>query len=409
MSSIAERATPYREAWRFPAFRKLLFGQGLSMAGDAVCLAALPVALMHAGRSGEILGAIMGAVGIGTVIGAAAGGVLADRKSPRRILIATDSARGLAQLAGAALIVGRAPWWSLVIVYLAFGAGIGVARPCTQVLLVELLPKQALIAGNSAMNFVDNLVAIIVPATLGIAVILWDPAWGVLMDALSFFAAAVVTTRLPERGWYESDDGFSLREALAGVTVIVDHPELLLGLAATLFVNVLCFPIFLVVAPFAISASFGSAMWGVCLAASGSGACIGSVITVLAAGQRHLTALALSCGLGLCAAMTALGMAQAPWHAVLGAGLVGIVESSWLTGWATVMQTHAPERDLGRVVAVDTIATSGVHPFVYLGGGLAGATVGYAQTLMLTAALCAVATAFIASIAIWRSIGVNRA
>lgn len=43
------------------------------MAGDAVCLAALPVATIHAGFSSEILGFALAAVGVGTVIGAVAG------------------------------------------------------------------------------------------------------------------------------------------------------------------------------------------------------------------------------------------------------------------------------------------------------------------------------------------------
>ncbi len=255
MSALIERASTYREAWCFPAFRTLLFGQGLSMAGDAVCLAALPVATMHAGRSGETFGAIMAAVGIGSVIGAAAGGVLADRRSPQRILFATDTARGAAQITSAALIAGSAPW---------------------------------------------------------------------------------------------------------------------------------------------------------CLAASGLGACIGTFVAVLAAGQRHLTAMALGCGLCLGAAMAALGAAQAAWLAVLGAGLAGIVEASWLTGWATAIQVHAPARDLGKVVAVDTILTNGMHPYVYLGGGLAGATFGYAQTMTLTAALSIIGTGVIALIALWRGAGGSR-
>ena len=66
-----------------------------------------------------------------------------------------------------------APWGLLVLAYLIFGIGIGISRPCAQVLLVNLLPKKALVAGNGAMNFIDNLVAILFPATLGVFIILW--------------------------------------------------------------------------------------------------------------------------------------------------------------------------------------------------------------------------------------------
>ena len=400
MMPIKDRFSPYNEALSVLPFRKLLIGQGLSMAGDAICLAALPIALIREGLGGDVFGFVMAAVGVGTVIGALAGGMLADRKSPRQVLIYTDTARGLAQLAVVALLMTGAPWGLLVLAYLIFGIGIGVSRPCAQVLLVNLLPKQALVAGNGAMNFIDNLVAILFPATLGVFIILWEPVWGILIDGLTFFCAAIFTAQLPNVGHHESDEEFSLREALNGVTVVINNATLLLGFAATLLLNVLCFPIFLVVAPYAISHRFSEDMWGYCLAASGFGACVGSVITVLASGHERLVGLAVICGLFLAGAMALLGLGTLAWMAILGATFVGIVEASWLTGWATAMQTLSPEKDLGKVVAVDTVVTSGAHPFIYMGSGVVGGMIGYSQTLTLTAVVSAVAILLIALTAI---------
>ena len=123
MMSIKDRFSPYNEALSVLPFRKLLIGQGLSMAGDAVCLAALPIALIREGFGGDVFGFVMAAVGVGTVIGALAGGMLADRKSPRQVLIYTDTARGFAQLAVFALLITGAPWGLLVLAYLIFGIG----------------------------------------------------------------------------------------------------------------------------------------------------------------------------------------------------------------------------------------------------------------------------------------------
>lgn len=396
MMLIKDRFSPYNEALSVLPFRKLLIGQGLSMAGDAICLAALPIALIREGLGGDVFGFVMAAVGVGTVIGALAGGMLADRKSPRQVLIYTDTARGLAQLAVVALLMTGAPWGLMVLAYLIFGIGIGVSRPCAQVLLVNLLPKKALVAGNGAMNFIDNLVAILFPATLGVFIILWEPVWGILIDGLTFFCAAIYTAQLPNVGHHESDEEFSLREALNGVTVVINNATLVLGFAATLVLNVLCFPIFLVVAPYAISHRFSEEMWGYCLAASGFGACVGSVITVLASGHERLVGLAVICGLFLAGAMALLGLGTLAWMAILGATFVGIVEASWLTGWATAMQTLSPEKDLGKVVAVDTFVTSGAHPFIYMGSGVVGGIIGYSQTLTLTSVVSAGAILLIA-------------
>jgi hypothetical protein len=70
MISIAERLSPYTEALSVSSFRKLLIGQSLSMAGDAICLAALPIALIRTGYGAEVFGFVMAAVGVGSVIGA---------------------------------------------------------------------------------------------------------------------------------------------------------------------------------------------------------------------------------------------------------------------------------------------------------------------------------------------------
>jgi len=408
MISLVQRFSPYHDVLRVRPFRTLLIGQGLSMAGDAVCLAALPVAMMRNGFGGGTLGSILAAVGIGTVFGAMVGGVLAER-SPQRVLVATDAARGMAQVVVAMLIVCGTPSWALVVSYLVFGIGIGISRPCTQVLLTNLLPRNSLVAGNGTLSFVDNFVAVVFPATLGVLIILWDPVWGVLIDGITFFVAAAFTALLPDEGSPEPDDEFSIRRALNGVTVVAGNSELSVGFAATVIMNVLCFPVFLVVAPYAVSDRFSDTMWGVCLAASGLGACIGSVVTVLTSGHRHLTALALTCGLFLGTALALLGLGTGAWMVVLGATFVGIVEASWLTGWATAMQTHSPEKDLGKVVAVDTLVTGGAHPFVYLGGGLIGQAVGYSHALTIAAAVSAMGTAAVGMVAIWkrkRTIGI---
>lgn len=84
MISIKERLSPYNEALGVLPFRKLLIGQGLSMAGDAICLAALPIALIRDGFGGDVFGFIMAAVGVGTVIGALAGGCWRIANRPGR-------------------------------------------------------------------------------------------------------------------------------------------------------------------------------------------------------------------------------------------------------------------------------------------------------------------------------------
>jgi hypothetical protein len=93
--------------------------------------------------------------------------------------------------------------------------GSGQWRPCAQVLLANILPKDALIAGNGLMHFVDNLVAIVFPSTVGVLIILRDPITGIF-DALTFFASASISGLLPNVGVYDNDSGFSICETFGG-------------------------------------------------------------------------------------------------------------------------------------------------------------------------------------------------
>lgn len=49
------------------------------MAGDAICLAALPLAVIHAGLAADLFVFLVAAVGVGTVISAIVGGARGDR------------------------------------------------------------------------------------------------------------------------------------------------------------------------------------------------------------------------------------------------------------------------------------------------------------------------------------------
>lgn len=379
----------------YSSFRNYFVGQCLSMAGDAICLATLPVALLTGAFDVGTFGVIMAAVGLGSVFGAAAGGHLADGRSAKKILALTDICRGMAQLFAAALIFFEFSWLPIAFVYLLFGAAIGVSRPCAQVLLVGVLPREMLATGNSAMNFVDNLTAVVFPATIGVMLILYNPLIGIVVDAITFLVACYFTLIIPEAPTLGVKKVLRISDWLRGINAINDDGVLRVGLVATLIINVLCFPVFLILTPFLISARFDNVTWGWCLAASGMGACGGSVLAVFLKGHDRINRLGVACAFLLSAAFMLLATTEIIWVAVVAAVLVGVVEASWLTAWATVVQIRAPGPDLGKVVAVDTILTTGMHPLIYIGSGFFASLVGYPAALILIAILAAAGGIFI--------------
>lgn len=369
-------------------FRRFVFGQSLSMIGDAVCLASLPLALLSAGFDATTFGVVMASVGFGTLIGAVVGGRWTEKMSARAILITTDLIRGLCQFIAAAVIAGFADWWWLILIYSWFGVGVGASRPASHLMLVNLMPRSELIKANSALAFLDNLIAVIVPATVGVAVILTDAVWGVLIDGITFLGAAFFTARIPGSS---VPPNISVGEAsvtrFRGMSAILRIPQLNLGMQATLVINVLCFPVFLVIAPYAVAETFGEYIWGLCLAASGLGACLGAVAAVAMSLHNRLQRLCIAVTVLLPLSMYMIAKSPAVEIIIIGSGLVGLVEGTWLTVWATTLQLHSPTKELGRVVGTETFLTSGLHPFVYLGGGFLAVSIGYASALVVVAIL----------------------
>lgn len=400
--------SPYKSVVRERYFRRLLFGQGLSMAGDAICLAALPLAIIHVGLSAANFSFMMGGVGLGTLVGASFGGALADRVSPRNVLVCTDLVRGCVQFVATVLLFVAPAALPLVICYLLFGIGIGVSRPCAQVLITELLPRRSLIAGNGLMNFVDNLAAVALPGSVGVAIIAWNPILGVLLDGVTFIVAAGFTVFIPNAGGYENEE-FHLRDVLAGIPAVAQDRRLTVGMLSTVLLNVLCFPIFLVIAPFAVSQRYSESIWGYCLAAFGLGACTGSLVMVHFKAHGFIQRLSLICGSVLAVGLVLVGIGHSVPEVLAGSIAVGFVEAAWLTSWSTAMQLYSPPDELGRVTAIDTVLTAGGLPIVFVCGGVLGASIGYPVSLLGAAGLCilGVAAANILP-AMLRALGVAR-
>lgn len=316
-------------------------------------------------------------------MGAALGGRWAEKQHPASILVITDIIRGVVQLCAAAVLMSGMAEPILAPIYFLFGFGIGASRPSAHIVLTNLIPPQALVSANSLLTFTDNLAAVLFPATLGVLIIIIDPSFGILIDGGTFIGAALLLSKLSNLRIDQQQETDNSSDYVSGISIIAHNRTLKNGIFATLIINVLCFPVFLVIAPYAISARVGDTVWGLCLAASGLGACVGTIVSTLTSAHVRILRLAFICGASLALAMTIMATAHNTLILIIGAIWFGIVEGAWLTSWTTAMQLAAPKKFLGRIVATETLLTSGAHPFIYLCSGFVGAAIGYPETLMV--------------------------
>jgi hypothetical protein len=178
--------------------RRLLWGRGIAALGDGLWFTIWAVYFTR------ILGLSGALVGIGLAAGGAAGlaaavplGALADRCSPRRLLVAVTVVRAAA-MAGYLLVHGPAPFLAVTVAFAALANGGNAVRTA---LVAGLVEDNAGRLRTLARQRVAQHVGYALGAGLGAAVLAADrPAayqLAIAGNAASFLALAALTATLP--------------------------------------------------------------------------------------------------------------------------------------------------------------------------------------------------------------------
>jgi MFS family permease len=352
---------------------RLYFGARTgSLLGDAMLPVALTVAVLHAGYGtagvGFALGAWMAALALGVLFG----GVLADRFTPRRMMVLADLVRLGIQATMAISFALGSPNLA-VIVGLQFAAG--GATALFQPGLAGMVPQVAtdIQAANGALQIAEQSAAVLGPALAGVLVGFSGPAtvFAVYAGTYGLSAACLFALRLSSRastprgtsfvrglveGWQE----FRSRTWLSGVIAVF--------LVYGCFVAGLSLP----VGTELVVAAHGSGALAAGFASMGAGGLIGGAISMRLRLSRPLAYGAIGWALyalyPLTAAVEPNVVVLCLGWAVAGGGL-----AYWAVIWATTIQTQIPGELLNRVSAYDV---AGSLISMALGRTLAGPLAG---------------------------------
>ena len=221
-----------------PQFRLLFAGQALSVVGDRLTFVALPFAVLASGGGLSEVGFVAGAMTVPFLVFTLAAGVWADRLDRRRIMIASDAVRFLAQtLAGVLVVTGAAEWWHLALVALAYGAADAFFQPAMYGLIPQLVTPGQLQSANALRGLTNAVGMIAGPALAGVLVLTVGPGGALLVDAGTFAVSILFLARLRagvvERATEPEPDFLSsLRGGWREVTSRSWVWSMLLGLAA---------------------------------------------------------------------------------------------------------------------------------------------------------------------------------
>lgn len=379
---------------RVPDFLLLFSGQMISSLGDALYVVALPWMMLAGGHTPQELGVVLACYGVPRVGTLLLGGWLSDRIQPRRVMLVSDGLRaGLVGLLAALAFTNAPhtpPTWELIAVALPLGSFTGLFLPAYFTITPQLLPDDALQAGN-ALNASSIQLAIFLGSALaGVIVSRYSPATAFAIDALTF-VVSTITLLYMQRGTSGSRLQEKPKEQQEQVQVQVQAEGRRTGLenasrfpsdatfwqvlrswrlfqVALLVVvvgNLLFDGLIQVALPTLVRVQFaaGAGAYGLLLAAFGAGSLLGGLV---AGGlgrlrRRGMTMLALIMLLAVeYALLPLLGGLTGATALICCAGLTNGI----LTVLAfTLLQQQAPRHLLGRLMAVLMIATLGLYPF----------------------------------------------
>jgi len=374
-------------------------GQLISSVGKQAFALTCMLAIKDLTGSGSIMGLLMSAAILPSVVLGPVAGVFVDRLDRRRLIAYTDIAGGLFVLIAFAALFFLDAYPSIVIaalfaVTVATGLLDTFSQPAIGASIPDLVPESRLEAANG-MNMGGVQIAVFVAqGAAGLLYRILGTAVMTLVNAVTYLYAGIVELfiRMPVRpagrGAADTEDTGDtgdtgaatarahpwkrfLAELGEGLRFVVARDGMLATLLSFACINFFAAPV-LVTLPFYTTEylGLGSQWYGYMMAAFGVGAMTGYVLVASIPTRGKARAASLLGCLALEAVLIAAALSPMPaWLAVGVLFAVGVANGVVNVNVATLFQLATPRELLGRVNALSNTVSGAAMP---LGMALAG-------------------------------------
>lgn len=361
-------------------FRWLAAGYGASLIGSMFYFIALTWLTLQITGSGLVLGSVLAASAIPRALFMVFGGAVADRFSPKAILIFSSAGNAvITAVLALSVFAGAAQVWHLFAVAMLLGIVDPVAYPAANVLIPRIVDADRLNTANSVFSLMTYATTVIGPGLSGLVIGYFGigPALAASVAAACLSVAAFrrIGPGAPAEGGgtargcrdflTEIRDGFAYSWENRSIRVVI---ALLAAINLTLIGPVVVGGSILADTHFDGARSFGLIIssWG-----------LGGLIGAIAAGMSQVR----RAGIALIGASAVMGVGiltfgfLPPIAVVLLVNFVMGLSNGWIeviiTTW---LQIQSGEGMRGRIMGITAVAAIGLEPVSYaLTGVLAGA------------------------------------
>jgi MFS family permease len=324
------------------------------------------------------------------------GGVVADRRDRRQLLLASQYVQMTAAFALAALVyVDVVRIWHVLALSVMTGLAQAFGGPAYQSLLPSLVDKEH-VPNAIAFNSIQfNLARVIGPLLAGAALAAFGMVACFGLNGLSFFAVIAAILSLHVRHIPPASTSRMHQELKGGFAFVRANPGLIglcvLGFSTTFLGNPL-----LTFLPVFTKDVFGGDVneYTYLMAAAGAGAVIGALVVAWLGRFRHMgrTLLIMQFGFGLL--IVAFALLRAFWINAVVLFAAGACMVMVFATLSSLVQLNAPNQMRGRVMSIYMVAFRGGMPV----GSLVA---GWTATLSNAPAVLILNGVILAAVAVW--------
>ncbi|HEX2912844.1 MAG TPA: MFS transporter [Chloroflexia bacterium] len=391
-------ALSVRQLFGIGNFWRLWLGQTISDFGDGMTTLTLIMLVNHLTGSTAALALLMIVLAVPQVTLGLIAGVYVDRLDRRKVMLVSDSLRGLLVLGLVALGFLSEVWPLYLLAFLQ--AAIGTFfTPARSALMASVLPEKGLLAANSFSQMSRMLSMVLGTGIAGVLVGVFNTYWvAFVVDAITFFLSCwlVSGVKAPifkvepkvekvQKAAFKAISG----ELIGGFKVIRDSRSLLGALLASALTMLGLGAVNVLLVPLIINDLHVEATWfgAIDLAQTTSMIMCAALLAFLTAHFKPNRLLGSGL-IGLGVVTAAISQISDIWHLIVILFLVGWLITPVQAATMTIMQTGAANEVRGRVAATNNsvFATSNLVSM-----GLAGAlgdVIGVRNVFVVSGLMC---------------------
>ena len=362
---IERKLSSALHAFKYRNFKLFFGGQFISLTGNYIQTVAQAWLVYRLTGSATLLGLVAFSGQISIFILAPISGFVADTKSRRNILFATQVAPMLLSFTLAILtLTGRVQVWHVFTVAALLGVVNAFDFPVRQAFVSELVDKEDLMSAVTLNSSMINSARTIGPGIGGLLVASVGEGWCFLGNALSYVAVIIGLLMIK----VESKPRKPAQHFRAGVAEafnFVRHTGpvgallVLLGLISFMGLR---YEILMPVYAREVLHG-GPKEFGLLMGASGVGAILGSLILATFANVRTLGDWVALAAAGFGASLVLLSFSHSIGLSLGVMLLIGFTMVTQLDASNTLVQRIVPDEMRGRVMAIWTMMLTGLAPF----------------------------------------------